>query len=123
MVSNPEIEEPAEQEGQGPSESILLKKLVILAAHRRFLAGGIFAVALFTAVSVLVMPVTYTATAVILTPQSESGSALALLGQLGGGLGGLASLGSDVGIKSPAETFLSVLNSRTVADELIQRFD
>ncbi len=123
MVLNPEIEESVEQEGQGPSESILLKKLVILAAHRRFLAGGIFAVALFTAVNVLVMPVTYTATAVILMPQSESGSALALLGQLGGGLSSLASLGSEAGIKSPGETFISVLNSRTVADELIKRFD
>src|SRR5580698_6129905 len=120
MVSNSEIEEPAEQDGQGPSESILLKKLVILAAHRRFLAAGVFVVAVFTAIAVLVMPVTYTATAVILTPQNESGSALALLSQLGGGLGGVASLASEAGgLKSPSETFLSVLNSRTVADELI----
>jgi tyrosine-protein kinase Etk/Wzc len=122
VTSNREVERREDQEIQGPAESALLKKLVVLAAHRRFLAFGVLGVTLLTAVIVLITPVTYTATAVILTPQSSSGAA-ALLSQLGGGLGSLASLaGGDSTLKSPAETFLSVLASRTVADRLIERF-
>jgi uncharacterized protein involved in exopolysaccharide biosynthesis len=119
VTSNQDIDG---QETQESTESALLKKLVVLASHRRLLAGGIFGVALLTAILVLVAPVTYTATAVILTPQNTSGSALALLSQLGG-LGSLASFaGGDSIFKSQSDTFLSVLTSRTVADELIQRF-
>jgi capsule polysaccharide export protein KpsE/RkpR len=51
-------------------------------------------------------------------------SAAALLGELGGGsLGSLASLAGDGQFKSPSDTFLGVLGSRSVADDLIQRFD
>jgi tyrosine-protein kinase Etk/Wzc len=68
------------------------------------------------------MPVTYTATTVILTPQNSSGSILSLLGQFGG-LGSIASsLDTDGLIKMPSDTYTSVLGSRTVADRLIQRF-
>jgi len=118
VTSNQDIDG---QETQESTESVLLKKLVVLAAHRRLLAGGIFGAVLLTAILVLIVPVTYTATAVILTPQNTSGSALALLSQLGG-LGSLGSFAGDGALKGQSDTFLSVLTSRTVADELIQRF-
>jgi len=116
-----EIEGPIEEEIQGPTESALLKKLVVLAAHRRLIVGGMLGAAILTAIVVIVMPVTYTATTVILTPQNASGSILGLLSQFGG-LGSLASLEPDGLSKTPSDTYLSVLNSRTVADALIQRF-
>ena len=108
------------------SESALLKMLVVLGARRRMIVAGVIAIALLTSVIVLIVPVTYTATAVILTPQSSSGAA-ALLGELGGlgssgSLGAIASLGEGGALKTPADTFLGVLGSRTVADELIGRF-
>ena len=115
------IEGPIEEEIQGPTESALLKKLVVLAAHRRLIVGGMLGAAILTAIVVIVMPVTYTATTVILTPQNASGSILGLLSQFGG-LGSLASLEPDGLSKTPSDTYLSVLNSRTVADALIQRF-
>ncbi len=116
-------------ETDGSSESALLRALVVLAARRRMILTGILSVALLTAIVVLVVPVTYTATTVILTPQTSSGAA-ALLSELGGSLGSLASLGSlssaggDIGsgLKTTADTFLGVLGSRTVADRLIERF-
>jgi tyrosine-protein kinase Etk/Wzc len=126
MIEN---QEPEEQ-----SESELLKKLVVLTAHRRLIVGGVLAVALFTAIFSLVVPPVYTATALIMTPQNSSSSPAALLGQLssglgagassggGGGIGALASLAGDGVLKSPTETFLGVLSSRTVADHLIERF-
>ncbi len=122
MIPDQENEERSDQENQGSTESALLRNLVILAAQRRLIAGGMLAAALLTAIVVLVMPVTYTATTVILTPQNSSGSILSLLGQFGG-LGSIASsLDTDGLIKMPSDTYTSVLGSRTVADRLIQRF-
>jgi tyrosine-protein kinase Etk/Wzc len=122
VIPDQENEERSDQENQGSTESALLRNLVILAAQRRLIAGGMLAAALLTAIVVLVMPVTYTATTVILTPQNSSGSILSLLGQFGG-LGSIASsLDTDGLIKMPSDTYTSVLGSRTVADRLIQRF-
>jgi tyrosine-protein kinase Etk/Wzc len=122
VTRDQETEEQKDQENQGSTESTLLRNLVTLAAQRRLITRGILAAALLTAIVVLVIPVTYTATTVILTPQSSSGSVLSLLSQFGG-LGSLASsLDTDGLIKTPSDTYVSVLNSRTVADKLIQRF-
>jgi tyrosine-protein kinase Etk/Wzc len=123
VIPDQENEERRDQDDQGSTESALLRNLVTLAAQRRLIAGGMLAAALLTAIVVLVMPVTYTATTVILTPQNSSGSILSLLGQFGGGLGSLASsFDTDGLIKSPSDTYTSVLSSQTVADKLIQRF-
>ena len=106
------------------AESSLLKKLVVLAEHRRLIGFGTLLCGLITAVIVLVIPVTYTASTVILTSQSSAGgAAAALLGQLGGSLGALASLGGGGGLfGSQTDTFVGVLSSRTVADDMIARF-
>ena len=111
---------------ENSSESALLRMLVVLAAKARLIVGGILAVVVLTAVLVCIVPSTYTATTVILTPQSMPSSAAALLSGIEGGgssLGSLASLASDGQFRSPSDTFLGVLGSRTVADDLIQRFD
>ncbi|ATD63398.1 hypothetical protein CNX70_26985 [Janthinobacterium svalbardensis] len=67
----------------------------------------------------LLLPNIYTASAKILPPQSQSGASQ-LLGQLGG-LGGLA--GAAVGGKITGETYVGMLGSRTVGDNLVQRFN
>ncbi len=104
------------------AESSLLRTLVVLAERWRLIGGGMLFCGLITALIVLVMPVTYTASTVILTSQSGSGGAAALLGELGGSLGALASLGGGGLFGSQSDTFVGVLNSRTVADEMIARF-
>ena len=112
----------ASHQPDAAAESALLKRLVLLGEYRRLIAYGVVAAALITSIITLLVPVTYTATTVILTPQTMPSSAAALLGELSS-LGSLASLAGDNQFKSPAETFLGVLSSRSVADELIQRFD
>jgi tyrosine-protein kinase Etk/Wzc len=113
-----------DHESENSSDSALLRILAVLAGHARLIVGGVFAIALLTAIVSLIVRPIYTATAVVMTPQSSSGGAAALLGELGGGaLSSLASLAGDGQIKSPSDTFLGVLASRTVADDLIQRFD
>ena len=67
----------------------------------------------------LLMPNWYTATTKILPPQQSQSSAAAMLGQLGALSGGA---GQALGIKNPNDTFVAMLKSRTVADNLIQQF-
>jgi tyrosine-protein kinase Etk/Wzc len=109
-------------QSEDTAESSLLRTLVVLAERWRLIGGGMLFCSLITALIVLVMPVTYTASTVILTSQSGSGGAAALLGELGGSLGALASLGGGGLLGSQSDTFVGVLNSRTVADEMIEKF-
>lgn len=70
-------------------------------------------------VAFIVRPV-YTATAVIMPPQQQSSAASAVIGQLGA----LGSLGaaSSLGLKNPADMYVGILQSRLIADSLIDRY-
>ena len=103
-----------EEEGIG-----ILDILLILAAKKRLILGPAFLGGIIATVMAFLTPPTYTATAVIMPPQQQSSSAAALLGQLGGAAG-LAS--QSLGIKNPADPYVGILSSRTVADELITQF-
>ncbi len=104
------------------TEAGFLKIVVVVARSRRALALTVFWTMLVSAGLVLLMPVSYTGTAVILAPQPSS-TASALLSQLGS----LSSLSPDLleggGVKTPEETYLGILSSRTIADEMIRRFN
>jgi uncharacterized protein involved in exopolysaccharide biosynthesis len=100
--------------------------IVVLARSRRVIALSTLITMLATALIVLIIPVRYTGTAVILAPQSMQTSASAILSQLGGSMNSLTSLlpeGLEGGFKSPGETYVGILSSRTVADELISKFN
>jgi len=103
------------------SEAAFLKIVVIVARVRRRLVLTVFFTMLVSAGLVMLVPVTYTATAVILAPQPSS-TASALLSQLGS----LASLAPDLmeagGSKTPEETYLGILSSRSIGDQMIERF-
>ena len=104
------------------AEASLLKLVVIVARTRWRLARIVPATMLVTAGLVMLIPVAYTGTAVILAPQPSS-SASALLNQIGS----LASLAPELmqgsGGKTSEETYLGILSSRTISDEMIRRFD
>jgi uncharacterized protein involved in exopolysaccharide biosynthesis len=103
--------------GQGSDLSIL-DLLVLLAEHWRLLLIGPLVVGLSAlAISFLLTP-RFQSTARILPPQ-QSGVAALLASQMGS-LAGLA--GAAAGIKSPADQFVSMLRSRTIFDEVIERF-
>jgi tyrosine-protein kinase Etk/Wzc len=110
---------------QPQSEISLLDITVILVRRKRFIArfvlgGGILSVAL-----AFLLPVRYEGQVVLLPPQQSSSlgsAASALMGQMGG-LGSLGSLAGGLGIKSPADMYVSFLKSRTVEDAMIQRFN
>ena len=88
------------------------KKTILIVS----LVTGILAIA----IAFLMVP-KFSATAVILPPQQQQSSGVAaMLGQLGG-LAGAA--GSIAGLKNPNDLYVGMLESRTIADKLISRFD
>ncbi len=91
----------------------------LLDSWKLMLAAPVLAGALGVAASYLITPV-FSSTTTFLPPQqqqSSAASALASLGSLAGLAGGVA------GIKSPAEQYVSLMQSVTAADRLIDKFN
>jgi capsule polysaccharide export protein KpsE/RkpR len=87
---------------------------------------SLYALLVSTLIAFLI-PNRYESTARLMPPDTQSSSGLAMAaaamsGNSGGG--GLGALASDfLGLKSNSDIFVGILSSRTVLDELIQRFD
>jgi uncharacterized protein involved in exopolysaccharide biosynthesis len=81
------------------------------------LSIGLGAVAL--AVSFAISP-TFTARAAFISPQQQQNAAAAALQSLGA-LSGLA--GSAAGLKSPADQYVSLMQSTTMSDRIVDRFN
>ena len=110
---------------QGETDEVsLLDLLIVLAKHKRVILGVSLAAALVSIIVSLLLPNYYTGTTRILPPQQSASSATALLSQLGGALGGLGALaGGALGVRNPNDLYIGMLKSRTVADNLIFRFE
>jgi tyrosine-protein kinase Etk/Wzc len=114
---------PASKESHTPvaeGETGLLDWLIVLAKRKKLVLGLPALFAIFAIAITLVMPNIYKATAKILPPQQSQSSAAAILSQLGG-LAGAA--GGAIGIKNTNDMYVGMLRSRTIGDNLIQRFD
>jgi tyrosine-protein kinase Etk/Wzc len=113
MNENHTSDLPEDEEGIN-----LLDILQTLAENARLLVFGPIIVGLIAlGVSFSFKPF-YVAETSIMTPQQQSGAAAALA-QLGA-LAGMA--GAVGGLKSPADMYIGLLKSRTVADRMINRF-
>lgn len=111
---------PAEDMQDDSPELSLLDLALVLARHKDLVFKLTAAAAIVAAAVSFALPNIYTGTTKVLPPQQSSSAAAAMLSQLGG----LASLAGGIGgIKNPADTYIGMLKSRTVADKLIQRFD
>jgi tyrosine-protein kinase Etk/Wzc len=122
--SQPEIRKDASADQPADDEVSLLDLLIVLAKHKRIVLGVPFVAAVVAAIISRLMPNIYTGTTRILPPQQSASAATALLNQLGGAFGGLAgAAGGTLGIRNPADLYIGMLKSRTVADNLISRFD
>ncbi|HXE15389.1 MAG TPA: GNVR domain-containing protein [Bryobacteraceae bacterium] len=96
-----------------------------LSGHARTIFWTMSITALVSTVVAFLIPVEYTAEAVILTPEhaESSLSAMAQLAGVGPGMGlsGLSLL-SGFGLRNPSDLYVGILESRTIADALINRF-
>lgn len=98
----------------------LIDLLLVIAENARLLIFGPLLVGLAAlAFSYTIRP-TFTATATVLPPQQQS-SAMALLASRLGGLASIAGLGGS-GPKSPADLYVGLIKSRSVADRMVDRF-
>lgn len=102
-----------------PDNGQWLEPLIILAKRKRFIMFFVGAVFIISAVLSLLLPKAYTATTKILLPKENTSIASAMLGQLGPLIG---AAGKDLGIRSPNDMYVAMLRSRTVADDLVDRF-
>lgn len=100
-------------------ESDLLDAMIVLAKHKKLIVGFTSAMAVLAVVVSLVLPNVYKATAKLMPPQQSQSGAAALLSQLGG----VANMAAGVaGLKNPNDLYVGMLQSRTVADNIIARF-
>src|SRR6266852_1391979 len=115
---------PAEENPSADDQVSLLDLLIVLAKHKRVVLGVPFVAAIGAVIYRLLLPNIYTGSTRILPPQQSASAASALLSQLGGAVGGLAgAAGGALGIRNPNDLYVGMLKSRTVADNLITRFD
>lgn len=102
------------------NETSILDVALIL-AKRKFLIVGFPVVAALASIGYsLSLPNIYTATAKILPPVQSQSTASAILAQIGG-IAGAAGSAAGFG-KNPSDLYVAMLKSRTVLDNLIQRF-
>jgi tyrosine-protein kinase Etk/Wzc len=101
-------------------EISLIDLLIVLAKHKLLLIGLPLVAGIFAAVNVLLQPNVYTASAKLLPPQHSDASGTAMLMAQ---LGALAGVSGQLGAKNTNELYIAMLKSRTVADNLIRRFD
>jgi tyrosine-protein kinase Etk/Wzc len=110
--------QPSSSEGAGMD---LMELATLVLQGKRTILQFILVAAVLAAIIVyLLMKPTYTGEAVFLPPQTSPGSSMS---QLASQLGSLGALGGLAGLKNPGEVYLGILGSRTVADEMIKRFD
>jgi capsule polysaccharide export protein KpsE/RkpR len=104
------------------NEVSLLSLLAVLAAGKWIILRSCAAAAIVAAAIAFLIPVEFSAEAVILPPQAPQTSASALLSQASG-LSALGAL-SGLSVRSTTDLYLymGILRDRTIADALIARF-
>ncbi|HYL67629.1 MAG TPA: lipopolysaccharide biosynthesis protein [Candidatus Limnocylindria bacterium] len=100
-------------------------RLWLLAKHTKFLACATGTGLLAALGIALLIPPRYESTTRLMPPDSQAGSSAAMLSALARGAGsGLAGLGGEVlGLKSTGVLFVGMMGSRTVQDDVIEKFD
>jgi capsule polysaccharide export protein KpsE/RkpR len=127
----PELEEilvPNDEDARQARERSILK-LRLLWTERHFLFRAGVAGLLASTLLAFLLPKRYVSTVQLMPPDSQTAGTLALVaglasqGGAGGGMG-LGGVASDLlGLKTTGALFVGVLNSRTVKDRIIDRFD
>lgn len=111
-----------------PSESRDYRMLEVLTqlASRKWLIAKVTCIALASGlVLCLMLPVRYTSVTKLMPPQQSPSSASMMMNQLtNSGVSSLAGMtGGGLSLKNPNDLYLGLLNSRPVADAIIQKFN
>jgi tyrosine-protein kinase Etk/Wzc len=107
------------EQGAVPQEVNLIDVLILLAKNKKLVLGLPVIFALMALAISFAIPPVYRASATILPPQQSQSGGAALLAQLSGAGGMVA---SATGIKNPNDLYIGMLQSRRVADVLLLKF-
>ncbi|MDQ1452320.1 MAG: hypothetical protein QOK38_2186 [Acidobacteriaceae bacterium] len=106
---------------QGSVRKLDLLDVLLIFARRKWLILGWTGAGLVIAIiAILRAPTLYKSQATIMPPQQEQSSA-ALLSQLGA-LTAFSSVGSNLGLKNPADLYVAILQTNLVADNMVDRY-
>jgi tyrosine-protein kinase Etk/Wzc len=109
------------KEDINPDEINLLDYLIVVAKRKRLILSITLSAAIITAIISFILPPIYRAETRILPPQqSRSSLAAEFLSQLGGVAG---AVNTAANIKTPNDLYIELLQSRTVLDRIIDRFN
>jgi uncharacterized protein involved in exopolysaccharide biosynthesis len=97
----------------------LAEIFAVLVKHWKVLIGGSLGAGVLALGVAFLIPPTYTARAVFLPPQPQQGATASAMASLGA----LASLaGGFAGVHAPADQYVALMESATVADRMVDRF-
>ncbi|MES2208436.1 MAG: GNVR domain-containing protein [Pseudomonadota bacterium] len=95
--------------------------LIVLTKYKKVIISVALIFSLGVYLFSITLPDIYKANTKILPPQQSQSSVAGMLNQLGGVVGSAA--GGALGIKNPNDLYIGMLTSRSVGDNLIQRFN
>lgn len=101
-----------------------IARLALLWSKRGFLVRTAVTGLLIATLFAFLIPKRFTSTARLMPPDQGPGNGMAMMAALASNAGSLGSLGSELlGLKTTGDLFIGILGSRTVEDDLIQKFD
>lgn len=95
--------------------------MLIFAQRKWLILGWALAGVVIAIIATLRATTLYKAQATVMPPEQQQSSA-ALLSQLGA-LTAFAGVGSNLGLKNPADLYIAILQTNLVADNMVNRFD
>ncbi|MBU18558.1 MAG: lipopolysaccharide biosynthesis protein [Chloroflexi bacterium] len=117
---NASVKEQHTKSNESASEGFgLIELAVILKSKWKVLAAGPALVGAIAYGIAVFIPPTYIAQTTFLPPQQQQSSAASAIASLGA----LAGIAGAAGVKTPADQYLALMQSNTVADRIIERFN
>lgn len=107
------------------TEEAVVQRIRLLWGNRRFVVKVTFWALVLATLTAFLLPKYYESTTHLMPPDDQSNSALAMAAALGGRMpGGLGMMASDLlGLKSSGALYIGILTSRTVQDDIVNKFE
>lgn len=125
FVAGPPAEEEILPALPTESEGVPLIELLTILLREKWSIGKATGLAAIAGIIIsLLLPTRFTAVSRIMTPQQTPSTASLLMSQLtNSGVGALAAASGGIGLKSPNDLYIGLLESRPIADAIIVRFN
>jgi capsule polysaccharide export protein KpsE/RkpR len=113
----------SESEEQPGDREWAIAKIALLWEHRQWLLRRAAVAFVASIVIAFLIPVRYTSTTRLMPPDQSGQGITSMLTAIGRASGDIGGMGGTFGLKTTGDLFVGVLQSRSVADQLINKFD